>query len=79
MMLLMKGGTVTSIVEKDDALGLALTAWASELLKVKTEFTDSFFPSFDGSLAPIYFYPINFNTVSSSNGLITNGFGFAQQ
>jgi len=79
MMLLMKGGTVTSIVEKDDALGLALTAWASELLKVKTEFTDSFFPSFVGSLAPIYFYPINFNTVSSSNGLITNGFGFAQQ
>lgn len=79
MMLLMKGGTVTSIVEKDDALGLSLTAWASELSKVKSEFTDSFFPSFDGSLAPIYFYPINFNTVSSSNGLITNGFGFAQQ
>jgi len=86
MMLLMKNGTATSIVEKDDALGFALTAWASEIVKgygtasdVSKEFTDYFFPSFDGTLAPVYFYPINFNTVSSSNGTITNGYGFAQQ
>jgi starch-binding outer membrane protein, SusD/RagB family len=78
MMQLMKAGTATSIVEQDTGLSMALTAWGSNIVANSTEFYTKFFPNFDGTLAPIYFYPINSNTINGSNGIISNGYGFSQ-
>jgi len=85
MMQWMKNGkddnakAITSIVEQDSGYSLALTAWGSLLASNGAEFSTNFFPSFDGTSAPIYFYPIPSNTISSSGGLITNGYGFPNQ
>ncbi|GAT61976.1 RagB/SusD family nutrient uptake outer membrane protein [Paludibacter jiangxiensis] len=79
MMQKMKDGSAKSIVEQDSGLGMALTAWGSQIASNGPEFYQNFFPGFDGATAPIYFYPINSNTVNSSNGTITNGYGFVQQ
>ena len=79
MMDLMDGGTVKSIVDKDDALGLRLTKFAKDiLLDTKLDYTSRFFEGYDGTKAPIYFYPLNYNTLSKSKGTITNGYGFMQ-
>ncbi|NDW12896.1 RagB/SusD family nutrient uptake outer membrane protein [Bacteroides sp. 214] len=80
MMDLMDEGKAKSIVDKDDALNLALTNFAVDILKstVATDYTTTFFEGYDGTKAPIYFYPINYNTLYSSKGMITNGYGFLQ-
>lgn len=70
---------ITSIVEQDSGLGMSLTAWGSVIASNGVEFYQNFFPGFDGSLAPIYYYPINSNTISTSKGAITNGYGFPNQ
>ncbi|MTK51852.1 RagB/SusD family nutrient uptake outer membrane protein [Paludibacter sp.] len=79
MMQMLKTGQATSIVEQDSGLSMTLTAWGSQIASNGTEFYQNFFPNFDGTKAPIYFYPINSNTVNSSNGTITNGYGFPNQ
>ena len=79
MMQMLNTGQATSIVEQDTGLSMTLTAWGSQIASNGTEFYQYFFPNFDGTKAPIYFYPINANTISSSHGSITNGYGFTQQ
>lgn len=78
MMKLMMDGTASAIVEKDDGLGLAITPWAINLVKVANEYTTNFFTGYDSQKAPIYFYAINYNTIQKSNGKISNGYGFSQ-
>lgn len=80
MMVMMIDGSAKKIVSKDDDLGLTLTPWAVNIIKplVKVDYTSSFFTGYDGTKAPIHFYPINYNTISLSNGTVSNGYGFLQ-
>jgi hypothetical protein len=70
---------ISTIVEQSSGLGMSLTAWGSLIASNGVEFYQNFFPGFDGTLAPIYYYPINSNTISTSKGAITNSYGFPNQ
>lgn len=70
---------VSSIVEKDDDLGFALTKWAIDIVNNEAEYTTNVFKDYSYSKAPIYLYPIPSNTIRLSLGGITNGFGFPQE
>lgn len=59
--------------------GYKQTDWGKTILANKAEYTTNVFCGYEAGKAPIYLVPMNSNTISSSNGKITNGYGFAQK
>jgi len=59
--------------------GYKKTDWGKTILDNKAEYSTNVFCGYTDGTAPIYLVPMNSNTISSSNGKITNGYGFAQK
>ncbi|MFM6976469.1 MAG: RagB/SusD family nutrient uptake outer membrane protein [Sphingobacteriaceae bacterium] len=66
------------------ASGYVKTNWGVDILTYVSQYTDDVFKGYpDGSAAagvpPRYLLPLSSQTIAKSNGLISNGYGFAQQ
>jgi hypothetical protein len=64
--------------------GYVKTAWGSVIVTNKDQYTTNIFKGYTDALyasgaPPRYLMPLNSETISKSNGLISNGYGFAQQ
>jgi starch-binding outer membrane protein, SusD/RagB family len=64
--------------------GYVKTAWGSNIVANAGQYTTSVFKGYtdayySSGVPPRYLLPLNSETISKSNGLITNGYGFAQQ
>ena len=53
--------------------------WGKTIVDNEKEYSTTVFSGYEAGKAPIYLVPMNSNTISSSNGKITNGYGFAQK
>ncbi|MFB6342056.1 RagB/SusD family nutrient uptake outer membrane protein [Saccharicrinis sp. FJH62] len=74
-----------------EADGYVRTRWGADIVGYKlpdetgefTDFSDEYstyvFRGYQQGLAPIYMYPLTAQTISTSEGKITNGYGFPQQ
>jgi len=74
------GAEATALV----AAGYVKTAWGSNIVANAGQYTTSIFKGYTDAyystgVPPRYLLPLNSETISKSNGLITNGYGFAQQ
>lgn len=74
------GAEATALV----AAGYAKTAWGSVIVTNKGQYTTSIFKGYTDAYyaagaPPRYLLPLSSETISKSNGLITNGYGFSQQ
>jgi hypothetical protein len=66
------------------AAGYVKTAWGSNIVANKDQYTTSIFKGYtdayySAGVPPRYLLPLSSETISKSNGLITNGYGFAQE
>jgi hypothetical protein len=66
------------------AAGYVKTAWGSLIVSNKDQYTTNVFKGYTDAyytagVPPRYLLPLSSETISKSNGLITNGYGFAQQ
>jgi hypothetical protein len=66
------------------AAGYVKTAWGSNIVANKDQYTTSIFKGYtdayySAGVPPRYLLPLSSETISKSNGLISNGYGFAQQ
>jgi len=66
------------------AAGYVKTKWGQNIVANAAQYTTSVFKGYPDSYVtsgapPRYFLPLSSETISKSNGLITNGYGFAQQ
>jgi len=66
------------------AAGYVKTAWGSNIVANAGQYTTSVFKGYtdayySSGVPPRYLLPLSSETISKSNGLITNGYGFAQQ
>jgi starch-binding outer membrane protein, SusD/RagB family len=66
------------------AAGYVKTNWGADMITNISQYTDDIFKGYpDGSAAagipPRYLFPLSSETIAKSNGLIKNGYGFAQQ
>jgi len=66
------------------AQGYVKTPWASNILTYEDQYTNSIFKGYSDAYAtagvpPRYLLPLSAETISKSNGLIKNGYGFPQQ
>jgi starch-binding outer membrane protein, SusD/RagB family len=66
------------------AQGYVKTAWASNIITYEDQYTNSIFKGYSDAYAtagvpPRYLLPLSAETISKSNGLIKNGYGFPQQ
>lgn len=66
------------------AAGYVKTAWAKNIVDYKDEYSINIFKGYTDAyyaagVPPRYMTPLSSETISKSNGLITNGYGFAQQ
>ena len=66
------------------AQGYVKTAWASNILTYEDQYTNNIFKGYSDAYAsagvpPRYLLPLSAETISKSNGLIKNGYGFPQQ
>lgn len=66
------------------AAGYAKTNWGQDIVANAGQYTTSLFKGYTDAYAaagvpPRYLLPLSSTTISKSNGLITNGYGFAQQ
>jgi len=64
--------------------GYAKTAWGSVIITNEGQYTTSIFKGYTDAyyaqgVPPRYLMPLSSETISKSNGLITNGYGFAQE
>ncbi len=64
--------------------GYAKTAWGSVIVTNEGQYTTSIFKGYTDAyfatgVPPRYLLPLSSETISKSNGLISNGYGFAQQ
>lgn len=64
--------------------GYAKTAWGSLIVTNEGQYTTSIFKGYtdayySAGVPPRYLLPLSSETISKSNGLITNGYGFAQE
>lgn len=65
-----------------EADGYKKTNWGADIVKYADEYSTYVFHKFNednAKKAPIYLWPLYPNTISASNGKITNGYGFRQQ
>jgi|GEM_PF-4292469 len=74
------GAEATALV----AAGYAKTAWGSVIVTNKGQYTTSIFKGYTDAyyaagVPPRYLLPLSSETISKSNGLISNGYGFAQE
>ena len=74
------GAEATALV----AAGYVKTAWGSLIVTNKDQYTLNVFKGYTDAyyaagVPPRYLLPLSSETISKSNGLITNGYGFAQQ
>jgi hypothetical protein len=74
------GAEATTLV----AAGYVKTAWGSNIVANKDQYTTSIFKGYTDAyyaagVPPRYLLPLSSETISKSNGLITNGYGFAQE
>jgi hypothetical protein len=74
------GAEATTLV----AAGYAKTDWGSVIVTNEGQYTTSIFKGytdayFASGVPPRYLLPLSSETISKSNGLITNGYGFTQQ
>jgi starch-binding outer membrane protein, SusD/RagB family len=63
------------------AAGYKKTAWASNIVAYEDQYTTNIFKGYSDAdyaagVPPRYLFPLSSETVSKSNGLITNGYGF---
>lgn len=63
------------------AAGYKLTAWGSNIVKNEGQYTTSVFKGYPDAyyaagVPPRYLFPLTSETITQSNGLITNGYGF---
>lgn len=66
------------------AAGYVKTAWGANIVTNEIQYTDNVFKGytdayFAAGVPPRYLLPLSSETISKSNGLISNGYGFAQQ
>jgi hypothetical protein len=73
-------------IDPDGAEATALEAdgyerqkWGQWLIEYEAEYSDYVFIGYVPGTAPIYLIPMNAQTIATSDGLITNGYGFDQQ
>lgn len=59
--------------------GYEMKKWGAWLVEYKEEYSDYVFRGFEDGVAPIYLIPINAQTIATSNGNISNGYGFGQE
>lgn len=69
-------GTEAAALEAD---GYTKQKWGEWLIEYKEEYSDYVYRGYEPGKAPIYLVPINAQTIATSDGLITNGYGFDQQ
>lgn len=74
------GAEATALV----AAGYKKTAWGSTIVANKDQYTSNIFKGYTDAyyasgVPPRYLLPLSSETISKSNGLITNGYGFPQQ
>jgi hypothetical protein len=69
-------GTEAAALVKD---GYKQVDWGKTIVDNEKEYSTNVFCGYEAGKAPIYLVPMNSNTISSSNGKITNGYGFAQK
>ncbi len=66
------------------AAGYVKTAWGATILSYKDQYSNNIFKGYPddfvaAGVPPRYLLPLSSETISKSNGLITNGYGFAQK
>lgn len=66
------------------AAGYVKTAWGANIVANKDQYTTNIFKGYPDNyyttgVPPRYLLPLSSETISKSNGLISNGYGFAQQ
>jgi starch-binding outer membrane protein, SusD/RagB family len=74
------GAEATALV----AAGYKKTAWGANIVANKDQYTTNIFKGYtdayySSGVPPRYLLPLSSETISKSNGLITNGYGFSQQ
>lgn len=69
-------GSEATALEAD---GYTKVAYGAELLSNREEYETDLFLDYDYVSAPIYLWPLTPNTIMTSAGLITNGYGFKQE
>lgn len=67
-----------------EAAGYKKTAWGSNIVTNKDQYTTNVFKGytdadFSAGVPPRYLLPLSSETISKSNGLISNGYGFSQE
>jgi hypothetical protein len=62
-----------------EADGYAKEEYGAQLVKNKAEYLDNLFLDYDYQSAPVYLWPLTPNTILTSKGAITNGYGFKQE
>lgn len=63
------------------AAGYVKTAWGANIVKYESQYTTDIFKGYSDAMyaagaPPRYLFPLSSETVSKSNGLISNGYGF---
>jgi len=74
-------GTEAAALESD---GYVKTAWGATIVANEAQYTTDVFKGYtdeyyEAGVPPRYLYPLSYETISKSNGLITNGYGFPQE
>ncbi|MFC0878136.1 RagB/SusD family nutrient uptake outer membrane protein [Saccharicrinis sp. FJH2] len=62
-----------------EASGYEMQKWGEWLVEYREEYSTYVFRGYQEGKAPIYLIPLNAQTISTSGGKITNGYGFPQQ
>lgn len=66
-------------VDLETNQGYTKTDWGITIVNNKAEYSDNVFCGYEQGTPPIYLLPMNSNMISTSQGKITNGYGFSQQ
>ncbi len=74
-------GTEAATLQAD---GYVKTAWGANIVSNADQYTTNIFKGYPDSyystgIPPRYLFPLSSETISKSNGLITNGYGFPQE
>ena len=69
-------GTEAAALVED---GYKKEEYGAQLVSNKAEYLDNLFLDYDYESAPVYLWPLTPNTILTSGGLVTNGYGFKQK
>ena len=74
-------GSEAAALEAD---GYVKTDWGSNIVANEAQYTTDIFKGYpdeyyNAGVPPRYLYPLSYETISKSNGLISNGYGFSQE